>query len=435
MSIIYKPLFEIKVLHEFFITNEEGIPIFDVSPQQARLDILRENFINRKMGIEEILEFKFPSGLSKTYESKFLKLIPSYNGCKVMIRVKETRNLDGSVQYTPFINFSTGDTIFINFIKKGSTLDAISGHKLKQNLNAAYLVSNEGISGNKTYPFLTQPVSPADSAVDYEQGETALSAANNIEQFYLAGGVKSWLPGVGKDFLNEQDRVLLPTQFRYRFYAQAGLSTGDFTINDPANNTVWYKTLSVPSGSDSVLVETDIVGVDAHSGSFQNAVHTLTVTGNNGYTASHRIVFSDALYHSGTWLLAGIRFAASNPNYNLLNAGGFLHTMKNADGTRTPHPVFEMNIKSRLPFWRYFNYKGKDLSLIPAYNGYLVKEGKNLVSVLPRPLSRYWLELLQNGSSNKLYIPNPTTQNITVENDGRMFIDIPIAESDLFPTI
>ena len=91
MSIVYKTLFEVKLTHEFYLTRTNGETIFSFAPQDARLAFLQDHFNADKQSINEALEFKFPENLDPEYSGYHLKLLSTYSGFQVVIRVDQQK--------------------------------------------------------------------------------------------------------------------------------------------------------------------------------------------------------------------------------------------------------------------------------------------------------------------------------------------------------
>ena len=161
--------------------------------------------------------------------------------------------------------------------------------------------------------------------------------------------------------------------------------------------------------------------------------HTLEVSGNNGYSATHKIIFSNELLQVNPWAVFDIRTSVTNAAFNLFANDGFIFRRKDPMGVWSPAPIFEVPVKSRLAYWRYINNKGRELNISAGYNNYLDKEGKVLVTKAPRSLSKAWFLLREEGAPNTTYAPNPIDPTIMLEKDKRAFFDIRVPDSDPFP--
>jgi len=87
MDLIYKTLFEIKLMHEYFLTREDGTNLFGEPDPRKRLDLLDQLFAMEEAGMDTDISFDFPETLRSTMRNYGLKVVPSYGGCRVLIRV------------------------------------------------------------------------------------------------------------------------------------------------------------------------------------------------------------------------------------------------------------------------------------------------------------------------------------------------------------
>src|SRR5450759_5751346 len=85
MELIYKTLCEIKLEHEYFLTEEDGKNLFSESDPLKRLAQLELAFEKNRESMDRDIDFDFPDMLKESYKEYGLKLLPSYSGCKVLI--------------------------------------------------------------------------------------------------------------------------------------------------------------------------------------------------------------------------------------------------------------------------------------------------------------------------------------------------------------
>ena len=122
---------------------------------------------------------------------------------------------------------------------------------------AKYFFSNRNISGAKTFPFLTNPVTANDATYSYDQGELS-NFSGEIKKFLNDGVANHFItisgPGNVNQFANETDRLILPFNFYYSFINQTGLTIANFVLKDNGGNTI--KSFSAPvSTSQKVRID------------------------------------------------------------------------------------------------------------------------------------------------------------------------------------
>jgi hypothetical protein len=147
------------------------------------------------------------------------------------------------------------------------------------------------------------------------------------------------------------------------------------------------------------------------------------------------LIFSNLLYSRDTWGLVIVKNKVTESSFNLLATDGFLIKRKLNTGDWNEAPIFEIPIKSRFPFFRFINEKGKELNIASSLNDYLFKEGTFLLSKRPRSISESYFKLQKEGSTDTAYVPNPLNYDLKKDNKDRLCLDIMVPESDLFPVV
>ncbi len=436
MPVIYKTLFEVRLLHEFYLTKRDGTTIFEKLTQQDRETFLNEEFAEDRDPVNDDIMFQFPPSLLSKYKSHYLKILPTYSGFRVAIRVNGKTLADQTTVYDPLVPLNNDLHIFILVLRKNSTIDRYTNSRLRTALPSTYYFSNAEVAGAKTFPFLTNNLPAQDASFTYEQGELSLNGAN-VQEFYRQGNADVFRNVSGSGFANESDRILLPARFDYFFPDTNNLTQATFVLKDSNGNELTTITTNNAAGIRERL------NVDLNSASNQLPIttpfelnqqfHSLEVSGNNGYSSEHRIIFSSELAQLQPWAVFDIRTSVADTSFNLLANDGFIFRRRDPLGVWSPAPVFEVPVKSRLAYWRYINNKGREMNISAGYLNYFDKEGKVLVTKVPRSLSKAWFLLREEGSSNTVYAPNPTDPMIKLENDRRAFFDIRVPDSDPFP--
>ena len=65
-SLIYKTLFEIKLMHEFYLTEKDGNTIFDLADQKDRINFLLNQYTIDRSSVNKDIEFKFPKNSNQS---------------------------------------------------------------------------------------------------------------------------------------------------------------------------------------------------------------------------------------------------------------------------------------------------------------------------------------------------------------------------------
>lgn len=436
MSLVYKTLFEVKLMHEYYLTDADGKTVFQLANQVDRINFLLNQFSTDRPSVNEDIEFTFPKAMESKFGNCYLKLLPTYSGFKVAVRVNQQFLGDGTLVYEPFVTLPDDLNIYIQIEKKSGAFDSYTHSGVFNPVASTYIFSNEDISGAKTFPFITSAISAFDASRPYTQGDVASYGANDIRQYYKDTVGDQWEAIPGSAFANENDRLLLPLRFYYSFPNLSNITNAVFVLKDKNDNPV--KTITVNSAdflSKTLLDFSDVTDEISLPETFQypDVIFTLEVNGSNGYFTSHSLIFNDLLYSRDTWGLVIVKNKVTEPSFNLLASDGFLIKRKLSTGDWNEAPIFEIPIKSRFPFFRFINEKGKELNIASSLTDYLFKEGTFLLSKRPRSISESYFKLQKEGSTDTAYVPNPLNYDLKKDNKDRLCLDIMVPESDLFP--
>lgn len=436
MNTLYKTLFEVRILHGFYQTDSDGSSIFDLPPA-GRTTFLANRLARGERSITSDLRFIIPEPAMATYSNYHLRLLSTYSGYKVAV---ECNRITGGplTEFAPKVPLPASLNIPLLIMRTGTDLDAISNTRMLRNLQTAFYFSNETVFNAKTAPFLSEPVPALDGGYAYEQGELALHGPADIRSFYRDElNAPQWLSIPNGGYANEKDRFLVKPDFNYLFLPGENINNVSFTLRDSFNTIIDTITAKKASGFFARLpLSFDVLKLKTiPQSSFANTlIYTLQVAGNGGYNKTFRLVFLRDVTTSlrDTWGLVNIANKTANPLFQLTDVNNRLTLKLNADGTvNTPAPVFEIWIKNRLPFWRYINDRKKKLKGLP-HAGLLYEAGDTLVSLKPQPLS-YTPTLLKKPDNSMHYRPNPKLFSMLKTEGGRVFADITVPESELFP--
>lgn len=438
MPVIYKTLFEVKLMHEYYLTSKDGKTVFALNNQTDRINFLFDQFTKGYPAINSDLEFIFPAEFEEKYQDFCLKAIPTYSGFRILIRVNQKILPDGSLVFEPIFSLPDAFNIYILLKKRSNLVESYTHSSINNPVPSIFIFSNENITGAKTFPFLTNPVPTFNAAYSYVQGDIASYGVNDVREYYNDGTADKWENIPGSSFSNENDRLLLPLQFYYSFINNINITQATFILKDKNNNTL--KTINVDSTDiiQKAFLDfsdlSDTVSIP-ETFTYQDILYSLEVSGSNGYSATHHLIFEDNLYSRENWGVINIKTKAVNSSFNLLANDGYLIKRKVPPGIWNEAPVFEIPIKSKFPYWRFINDKGSELKLAATLADYLVKEDKVLLSKRPRSVAGNYFLLQKEGSTDTVYVPNPLNYDLKKDDKARLCFDIMVPESELFPLI
>ncbi|MEO6613370.1 MAG: hypothetical protein ABIT05_14880 [Chitinophagaceae bacterium] len=433
MAVIYKTLFDVKLLHEYYLTNRDGTTIFESVDQDARKTFLEEQYARGAESVSNDLAFEFPDSLSAFYESFYLKVLPSYSGFRVLTRVNKKILPDGTLVYEPLVSLPPDLAIHILLTKQSAAINHFTSARINRPLPALYFFSNQNSSREKIFPFLTNGVPDRTSNYDYEQGELAAIGDGVIHAYYPNAGGEQWYPLPGTGFASEADRNLLPSRFHYSFPLRSDIKEVTFTLKDAGGNTI--KTVTTSSNERIAKFPLDFTaevnpGLSGNMAITRKSFFTLSVDA-NGYMRSHPVFLSDIFYNQSAWGVVTLVVQPENAAFNLLARDGYLHKRDTTTAKLQP-PLFEIPVRSRFAYWRYSNDKKREIVYNPVFDGFLERIDQRWITVQPKAISKAGHKLKNVNGDARRYFPNPTSYTVDSDKQGRQFFDITVAKSALF---
>jgi len=243
MSFIYKTLFTINILHEYFLTNPEGKTVFDEITPGGRMQFLLNEFSLGHVSVSNELDFMFPESMQSDYENYGLKILPAYSGCRVAIRVKQIVQNDGSTVYEPQSALPSSMPIYLLVDKRNNTIDRFSNTPVQPAFPGIQFFSNSNPGNDKIFPSLTAKVEDFDGARVYEQGELASFGANDIRQFIPGNPSPVWQT-VNGSYASSSDKILTPLRYNFSIRNNSPVSQVEYQLLDSTAQEIFKKTIS-----------------------------------------------------------------------------------------------------------------------------------------------------------------------------------------------
>lgn len=435
MNRTFKILCEVKLLHEFYLTEGEGNTIFDLTAQADRMDFLQKRLVDNAPSIGDDIGFELLPADKDIFSGYQLKLLPSYSGFQIAVAVEEKALTGNIIAYAPKIPMPDDLRIQVLLVKKNHHIDEISNAGLDNTFPGSYLFSNVTLSGLKTYPFLSTPIAPRKPLLPYQQGELALDPSDNsIKAFYTdAAGVEQWAAVRGEGFVHEGDRIAIPTRFYYSLSKFSGATQLHFALLDSHGTSVQDFQFTVKPSDKNVFVQFDdrSLSMADREGLKPDTTYSLKVDGNNGLSTMHPIVFTSAYLPAECWGLVVLQPKVAQTQFSLIDQDGLLLTRKDPAGDVMP-PLFEIRLKSRFLFWRYRNNRNIRLKPNASLDPYLLYNSvRGIMDSISFRNATYNPTLFSDGTNTRL-LPNPPSIDMLVRENNRVYADIPVPRSDLF---
>lgn len=433
---IYKTLLHVKLLHEYFLSGQKGETIFAIPAQADRMNYLMNNMALDQPSASNLLDFIIPDAFKKDYQDQHIRILPTYSGFKVAIEVNATVLPDNTTVYTPKIPLDADFSITVLAQKKSSGIDSVTNTRIGKTTPAIYYFTNEDLPAAKIFPQCCNPVAAFDAGKTYEQGELAFYGANDIRSFYSDGGGPQWRNISGSGFVNEADRLLVSPRFYYSFPTGANITDADFELVSIGGTSL--KTFSVQSTQaiSRTLIDFSALPLNTIADTPDpSLLYKLNVNGSGGYSESLNLLFvPESINLTDQWALMQFKVSVNNVAFDLLDSSGRLIRRKNPDGTWVEAPIFELPVTSRLTYWRYINDKKLKFNNADFPSDFLDFTDRVLTSKTPRPAT-YPATLFKKADNTWHYLPNPLPDELIRVEQNRLFTDIIVPKSKLFPVV
>jgi hypothetical protein len=401
--ILYKTVCEVKVYHEYYLTNHQGHTIFESALQEDRLEFLLQQFSDGFPSVNNDLEFRIPAQYATVMEGHHIKILTTYSGFRLAAESTQILPQDLSIP--------------ILLYQKDDSFGQVNGFLRNKNIPAKYFFSNISTASDKIFPVLSKPINPVVVGSGYEQGDLAIHPGNDLRQYYFDGVADQWQAVQGAGFANPNDRVLVPLKFRYCFAETDLVSQAQVLLKNLSNTVIG--SFDYSAGQPFREINLDFSKIPSLSVLPEKNVpqqfqYFLEISGNNNYSKTYPLIFyTDASELNHCYGLVLLQARSSDPAYDLISNNSF----------RDPFPVFEIRIKSPTSFWRYLHDKGRKLKLMDDTDDFLIAENGQLISKTPHPTSYTFQGPL----------PNPLPDEFIRMENRRLFSNIYVPESKRFP--
>ena len=443
MKLLYKILFEVKILHEYYLTNPDQTSVFQDPKQADRLAWLSNRFAKEQPVLSEDVQFQLPSCMARLFKNQKMILLNSYSGFQVAIQVNEVPQSGGSVAYAPAVPLPADCNMVILMKQQVGQFGLLTNGRMQRPVPSLYYFSNEKLTSAKTAPVLSTAISAQSSSYTYEQGELS-DNGSAICSCYYTGTTPNFPPVAGTGFANENDRIIVGPEFEYTFAASDGVTTAQFTLKDAGGNTI----RTLPAIGQGLLdaVELDfsdllyasppgLVTLPKAKAS-DTLLYTLEVTGNNGYASTLSLIFYDNPAElRSVWALIQIQASVSNPEFNLLDTNGYLiqPILPPPDAAASTYPIFEIRCKSRYTFWRYYPASPNETLNPPGAALTPFLQTTTLTPVPATYLPWFFSTNPTAPTPSWTYLPNPDPATIIEVDSNQLYSNVWVPESVLFP--
>ena len=424
-SLNYRILFEVKALHDFYLSQSNGASFFD-QPANQQQDVLNRQVAVDSYDVRKDLKFEPTDKTHTLMRNHQMAMIPTQTGFFVGARVEQSFNEADEEVFHLSIPFDNPGNWAFTILPVNTAYRSFTNMNIGVALPSIFFFSNENSDNAKTIPSLAKPVPDFEDGKTYHMGNLT-KIAGNLNQAIkrTTSDSDGWmvLPA-DNHWVNEADRILLPMAFRY----QVGTS-GVSEINIKLKNVDETLIIEFDTSHEDLKRTFDAQGalrdIDIDFGLFpeislSDGHYILEISENPGAATDYHVYLSDDLYMTNA--IGGIVIQSHDEGIgsSILEDSGELVRIGDS------HPVFEIRFKNRNSFWRYRSRQKAGLQAENDAITFLDEIDDDLQTKTPVSLQRMPVQF-ENGPT-KVFLPNPVAPWIKLDDEGRAYTDIFISE-------
>lgn len=437
-DIIFKRLFEVRILHGYYLDNWFS----DKSGKKGIFQEFGTSALTRAEDQNFILEYKYdilrdliiePAPETAQFIRDFrMRWRTTPGGFIAGIEVRK----DGAGNATRFFPKYTlpADARWTFLLRaRNKHFLSFTNHVQRPSIPAAYYFTNLIPAGeSKTFPSLSRHL-PLFSSIpnrSWEMGELALSGsqvraaklttANGTEFTQVFDFNNNW-----HHFAHSFDRKVLPKSFLYRLDPVSNtVNTAQFILKDTNGNQVkeilnTYTTaapapLEIPLRFTHQNIPPGASEYERlHPQPIADGWYDLVVRINNAAFETRRVWLRSDLDSFQSLLgLVDISAQADAPLYKLFNNDGSLNAnqVSGTDPQRWQGPVFEIRLLGRLSYWQY--QLSRPLGSAPAGFEFIGNNNNTIRTLAPHRFTSLRSTLKINVSGTDIFLPTPDPANL-----------------------
>ncbi|MBV6441921.1 MAG: hypothetical protein EPGJADBJ_03614 [Saprospiraceae bacterium] len=400
--IAYQRLFEIRILHEYYLLGPNVLSYFDL-PKTERDTHFRNRVLWNQYHLRNDLLIEPDARTTTILKGLKWHFLPTLAGLSLAASAVPFQLSNGTTAKKPAISPSSGTQLLFYIRLRNPFFQNFTSIPLRRSLFSPiyYFSNNPSSVKGADFTSLSASVAVLEAGKQYEMGELARvgGVLKEAQQNTDGTNPSHWRDLSGDGYVNESDRICLPKVFFYPFAASDNIHTAIFTLKKPDGTPL--PPFTVNSDGTTPLTE-----VAVH---FEprppDGLYLLNI--NTGPVQKDLNVFLTDAYDPTALGIVHLDLDVTDPTYRILGAEDEIRN-ENADPAGKPiPPVFEIRLRSRKTIWRYLSYFNNRRIRPDGLADYLKQEDNTAITLAPQPYT-----LLPIGISS----PSPGISPVSLPN-------------------
>ena len=381
--IAYQRLFEIRILHEYYLLGPNVLSYFDL-PKTNRDTIFRNRVLWNQYHLRGDLQIEPDKKTETILKGLRWRFLQTSAGFSVAASTVPFQLSNGTPAKKPAIPPSTGTQMLFYIRSRNQFFNNFTAVPLRTKTpQPIYYCSNSALSvDGADFASLSAQVAAIQAGRQYEMGELALIAGGLKEALQNTDGNNTtthWRNLSGDGYVNDSDRICLPKTFNYPFDASDNVQSAIFTLEKPDGTSLPPVTITGTGTKPLTNAPVHFTPLPP-DGFYQLKIDT-------GAVQKNLDVFLTDAYDPTALGIVHLNLDETDLTYRILGAEGEIRN-ENTDPAGKPiPPVFEIRFRSRRTIWRYLSYYNTRRIKPDNLPDHLTQEDNAAITLAPQPFT------------------------------------------------
>jgi len=430
----YHRIFEIRLIHEYFLLHDTTLTFFDLSANDQRQK-LEQRLLMGQYRLMDDLHIEPTAECSKILRNYRLKMAQTPLGMIVACSGKMKKLPDNSEVLVPEIPLLPNLELTFIVKIKNANFRSYTSLPFRSPLTGSYFFSNDPNNvKDAAFISLSRPVSEFEPNKPYLPGDLAQHGNLLKEATANTDTNNFWESIESLGYVNENDRRLFPKKFLYHPTIEEIGNPFVFTLKDVSDNSEIKRIVVEQAIKSGIRIDFSTTNIKGSEIPLPNGRYKLEIDNSIALVEKQIYLFSE--FSQADFGIICIHIGESMPEYRVLGDEGALIQ---------PHPKFEIRMRSRMTYWRY-QAKQTDKRLQPKGSAHFFNDDQNnstqdlqsyrfLITKKPQKLANLPIKITDNAGALDVFPqpgPSPLKTNKTenlapTEPPGRIYSDVYIS--------